>query len=365
MQIKTVPAPVTNSIALNPTELKDAIVDCFEVRQPVMIWGPPGIGKSDIIHEIGKETNRRVIDIRLALWEPTDIRGIPYFDNETKEMRWAPPSELPKLVGDNSIIFLDEMPSAVPTVQAGSYQLILNRKIGEYVLPEGVDMVAAGNRESDRGISYKMPAPLKNRFTHLELKPNFNCWLNWAIKNNIDASIIAYLSWSKKDLYEFNPKSASNAFATPRSWTFANKFLTNGKKSKNSDSLMTALLSGTIGEGLAISFLTFRKTASKLPKTEEILSGKLKKLKSNKDISLLYSIVVNCCVELKETVSQKNWLDNVDNFFRFMLDNFPQEVVVMGVRTAIRNYQLPIIPEKLSTYKDFVEKVEKFIFIKE
>jgi len=358
-------APVVNNIALSPTEIKEAIYDCFEVRQPVMIWGPPGIGKSDIIHEIGKETKRKVIDIRLALWEPTDIRGIPYFDQESKEMKWAPPSELPKVITDDSIVFLDEFPSAVPTVQAGAYQLILNRKIGEYQLPPAVDMVAAGNRENDRGISYKMPAPLANRFTHIELKPNFNCWLNWAIKNDIDSSIISFLSWSKKDLYDFNPKSASKAFATPRSWTFANKFITKGKRCQNSDSLLTALLAGTVGEGLAITYMTFKKTTLKLPKTEDILSGKLKKFNSKKDISLLYSIVVNCCTELKQTVGDKNWLACVDNFFKFMLDNFPQEVIVMGVRTSIRNYKLPIDPEKLSTYKEFVERVEKFIFIQD
>lgn len=361
--MKAETTPSINNITLSPTELKEAIYDCFEVRQPVMIWGPPGIGKSDIIHEIGRETNRRVIDIRLALWEPTDIRGIPYFDPETKEMRWAAPSELPKVITDNSIIFLDEFPSAVPTVQAGAYQLILNRKIGEYELPPAVDMVAAGNRENDRGISYKMPAPLANRFTHLELKPNFNCWLNWAIKNEIDPSIISFLSWSKKDLYDFNPKSASKAFATPRSWTFANKFLTKGKRSKSSESLLTALLAGTIGEGLAITFSTFCKTSAKLPKTEEILSGKLKKFKYNKDISLLYAIVTNCCVELKNQIGAKNWIQSVDNFYRFMLENFPQEIIVMGVKTSIRNYKLPINPESLSTYKEFVEKVEKFIFI--
>jgi hypothetical protein len=128
---------------------------------------------------------------------------------------------------------------------------------------------------------------------------------------------------------------------------------------------LTALLAGTIGEGLAISFSTFKKTSAKLPKVEEILSGKLKKFKYNKDISLLYSIVINCCVELKSQVGEKEWIKSVDNFFKFMLDNFPQEVIIMGVRTAIRNYQLPINPESLSTYKEFVEKVEKFIFVQD
>ena len=354
-----------SSTSLNPTEIKAAISDCFEVRQPVMIWGPPGIGKSDIIAEIGKETNRRVIDIRLANWEPTDIRGIPYFDKESKTMRWSPPNEFPQLVGDNSIIFLDEFSSAVPTVQASAYQLLLNRKIGEYEVPEGVDMALAGNRETDRGIAYKMPMPLANRLTHLELKPNFNCWFNWAIKNDIDTSITSFLSWSKKDLFDFDPKSSSKAFATPRSWTFVNKFLKNGKNCNSSENLLTALIAGTVGEGLAISFLAHRKLNTKLPKVEDILSGKLKKFKYGKDISLLYSLTMNSCQELKTSIGEKDWLSKVDNFFKFMLENFPQEIIVMATRTALRNYKLPIEPEKLSVHKEFVEKVEKFIFIQD
>jgi hypothetical protein len=363
METKT--TEIINNLALSPTDLKDAIYDCIEVRQPVMIWGASGIGKSDIVQEIGSDLKRNVIDIRLPLWEPTDVRGIPYLDSDSKEMRWAPPSEFPKLITDNSIIFLDEMPSAVPSVQAACYQLILNRKIGEYKLPEKVDIIAAGNRENDRGVTYKMPAPLANRFTHLELKVNFTCWLNWAIKNDLDKSIISYLNWSKKDLHNFDPKSSSKAFATPRSWTFVNKFLTNGKKSKVSESLLISLLGGTIGEGLAIAFTTYRKNANKLPNAEDILSGKLKKFKYNKDISLLYSLTINCCVELKELIGTKSWLESVDNFFKFILENFPHEVIIMATRTAIKNYRLPIEPEKLSVYKEFVEKVEKFIFIQE
>jgi hypothetical protein len=355
--------PSTN-IILKPSELRNAILTGLEVRRPMMIWGPPGIGKSEIVQAIGEELNRRVIDIRLALWEPTDIRGIPYYDSAHKEMRWSPPSEFPKEIGDNSIIFFDELPSAVPSVQAASYQLIHNRRVGEYKLPDGVDVISAGNRENDRGVTYKMPTPLLNRFIHLELKVDFNDWLDWSINKKIDNSIVSFLSWSKKDLFDFDPKSSSKAFATPRSWSFVNDVLQN-ERAKNSESLLTALIAGCVGEGLAISFMSHRKLTIKLPKVEEILNGKLKKFKYGKDISVLYALTTNCCRELKEQIGTKTWQGQVDNFFCFMLENFPKEIIVMGTKVALRNYRLPIDPEKLSCYNAFMEKVEKFIFVQD
>lgn len=350
-----------SSIFLSPKCIKEAISIAVEVRRPVMIWGPPGIGKSDLIHSIGKETKRNVIDIRLALWEPTDIRGIPFFDSVSKEMRWSPPSEFPKLIGDNSIIFYDEIVSAVPSVQAAAYQLIHNRRVGEYHLPEKVDQIAAGNRENDRGITYRMPTPLLNRFLHLEMKHDFDDWLEWAIQNNIDNEVISFLSWSKKDLFNFDPKSSSKAFATPRSWSFVSDIL-KSKRAKFSENLLTSLIAGCVGDGLAISFMSHRKLTTKLPKTEDVLSGKLKTFKAGKDISLLYCLTINCCQALKENIHSNNWKIQVDNFFEFMLENFPEELTVMGVKTAISNYKLPIDPEKLSVYHKFSEKIEKFIY---
>ena len=79
-----------------PNEAKAAIRKCMKVQRPVFMWGPPGIGKSDIVHQLGEEQGREVIDVRLSLWEPTDIKGIPYYNSDEKSMTWAPPSELPQ-----------------------------------------------------------------------------------------------------------------------------------------------------------------------------------------------------------------------------------------------------------------------------
>ena len=147
---------------VGPKAAKRAVQKAFKHNRPLFLWGPPGIGKSEIVHQIGADIDAHVIDIRLSLWEPTDIKGIPYFDSNTSKMVWAPPSELPdQILADQHkqiILFMDEMNSAAPAVQAAAYQLVLNRRVGTYKLPDNVLIVAAGNREADKGVTSRMPS---------------------------------------------------------------------------------------------------------------------------------------------------------------------------------------------------------------
>ena len=140
---------------------------------------------------------REVVDIRHPLWEPTDIKGIPYYNSKENNMVWASPAELPTEPKSTARVFLDELNSAAPAVQAAAYQLILNRQVGAYKLPEGVSIVAAGNRETDRGVTFRMPAPLSNRFVHLEMKADFEDWFEWATINSIHSEVVGYISFSK------------------------------------------------------------------------------------------------------------------------------------------------------------------------
>ena len=210
---------------VTPNGAKKSLRKGIKIKRPVFMWGPPGIGKSDIVHQIGAEQNREVIDIRLSLWEPTDIKGIPYYNSTLNTMCWAPPTELPTDPNSTAILFLDELNSAAPATQAAAYQLVLNRRVGTYILPKGVAIIAAGNRETDKGVTYRMPAPLSNRFLHLELTTDFEDWLNWATNNLIHGQVVGYLGFAKQDLYNFDPKSPSRSFATPRSWTFVSDLL--------------------------------------------------------------------------------------------------------------------------------------------
>ena len=342
---------------------KSALRHAFKKRRPVFIWGPPGIGKSDSIHQLGTEMDAHVIDVRLSLWEPTDIKGIPYYNANENTMTWAPPVELPseELASkyNHIILFLDEMNSAPPAVQAAAYQLILNRRVGTYRLPDNVLVVAAGNREADKGVTYRMPAPLANRFVHLELRVDFEDWFNWAVENKVHKDVVGYLNFAKQDLYDFDPKTASRSFATPRSWAFVSDLLDDDEVS---DSVVADLVSGAVGEGTAVKFMAHRKVAGRMPNPTDILHGKVKELKV-KEISAMYSLTVSLCYELKDGAQKKikNWDEQADNFFRFMMDNFETELVVMGAKIALTNYDLPLDPSKMKNFDEFHDRFGKYV----
>jgi hypothetical protein len=344
---------------VGPKGAMKAIRKAIQTRRPTFLWGPPGIGKSDVVKQIGEQAGREVIDVRLALWEPTDIKGIPYYNADQGKMVWAPPSELPTDPESTAIIFLDELNSAPPAVQAAAYQLILNRAVGTYKLPKGVDLVAAGNREGDRGVTYRMPAPLANRFLHLEAKVDFDDFQEWAVMNAVHPEVVGYVGFAKQDLYDFDPKSPSKAFATPRSWVFVSDLL----KDDDCDiDTLHNLIAGAVGDGLAVKFMAHRKIAGRLPKAEDILKGKVKDLQI-KEISAMYSLTVSLCYELKEQAEKKakDWDSQADLFFRYMMDNFPTELVVMGAKTALTNYDLPLDATKMKNFDEFHKRFGKYV----
>ena len=345
---------------------RKAIVKCFNKKRPLFLWGPPGIGKSEVVADITQELNGLMIDLRLGQMDPTDIRGIPFYNKELGKMDWAPPIDLPDAETASQypvvVLFMDEMNSAAPAVQAAAYQLVLNRRIGKYILPDNVVMVAAGNRESDKGVTYRMPTPLANRFIHAEMRVDFPSWQEWAVKNQIHKDVVGYLSFAKQDLYDFDAKSSSRAFATPRSWTFVSELL---EDEDIDETTATDLIAGTVGEGLAVKFMAHRKIAGRLPKPEDVLSGKEKEL-AIKEVSAMYSLVISLCYELKDAlevtkVSDKEFHSMADNFFAYMMKNFETELVVMGARIALTTYNLPFQPTKLKNFDEFHQRYGKYI----
>ena len=355
---------------VKPSNIKSEVNYAFNRKRPVFIWGPPGVGKSEIVDTITQERAGMMIDLRLALMEPTDLRGIPYYNEKTGQMMWAPPADLPtQELADQFecvVLFLDEMNQAPQSVQAAAYQLILNRRLGSYVLPDNVLIVAAGNRESDRGVAYRMPSPLANRFVHLEMGVDFNDWQVWAITNKIHSDVVGYLTSNKMDLFNFDPRTASRAFATPRSWTFTSQLLpVEGENIE--DSKLHDLIAGTVGDGIATKFMAHRAISGKLPNPTDILSGKVKTLsREAKEISAMFSLTASLCYELKEFAENNKGksdklYDMANNFFKFMMDNFETEMIVLGGRTALKVYKLPLEPRKVPCIEDFFKKYGKLI----
>lgn len=306
---------------MNPLHTKRSLQHLSERKVPVFLWGPPGIGKSSIVAQIAKEKEIGFIDLRLSLLDPTDLRGIPFFDAKNEAAIWAPASFLPDGSQKEGILFLDELNTAAPMVQASAYQLILDRKIGEYTLPEGWAIIAAGNRESDRGVVFRMAAPLSNRFIHLEMESSVEDWKVWATDRGIDASIIGFIAYRPDALFTFDTQNDSRSFATPRTWEYVNEVIS----SEPEDDLLMPLISGAIGEELAAAFLGFRVVAGELPDIDSIMEGKCSDVPG--EPSALHMLSTALSLRIDQATSTKK----LNNLVGYTL-KMPGEFAVMIVQ---------------------------------
>lgn len=258
---------------MRPSQVTQALTILVERKRPVFIWGPPGVGKSDIVHKVADNLGIELRDVRLNLMDPVDLKGFPSIEEtgtgkaKTRHMAFIPPDFLPRDPKSKGVLFLDEMNSAPQSVQAAAYQLILNRKIGEYELPEGWAVVAAGNRAGDRAVVNAMPSALANRFVHIDFEVDVDDWYDWATQNGVSDITRAFVKFRPNLLHAFDPAAAARAFPTPRSWVFVDDVV----GSKLDASTEYELIKGTVGEGAAAEYLAFSKLAADLPSADEIL----------------------------------------------------------------------------------------------
>lgn len=198
-----------------------------DAGDPVMLWGPPGVGKSDIVHQLGAKKSRPVIEFHAALRETVDLRGIPVPDLATGKTRWLIPDELPNAERDGQCgyLFCDEINQASPQMQGVLGGLILYGAIGDYRLPTGWRVIAAGNRVSDRAAAQRMPTHMRNRFAHLFVTPDVDAWATWANANRVAPEVVAFVRLRRNDVLHVMPKGDENAFPTPRSITKAAKYV--------------------------------------------------------------------------------------------------------------------------------------------
>jgi hypothetical protein len=254
------------------SEILTALNLLVSARQPAFVWGEPGVGKSDVMRQVALSRSVPLLDVRALLLDPVDLRGLPYLEADSdaaqnepncKRAKWAVPDFLPK--NGEGILFLDELTSAVPMVQAAFYQLVLDRKLGDYQLPDGWAIVAAGNRQGDRGVTHQMPTPLRNRFCHLTFEVNLQEWCEWAIRNSIRPEVVAFLRF-KPDLLSKFDRDAT-AFPSPRSWSFASKVLARNPAGH----VENGLIAGCVGDGAATEFSSFLETFRNLPNIDAII----------------------------------------------------------------------------------------------
>lgn len=265
---------MTNLVTqVKPSHAALAVQTMMRARTPTFLWGQPGVGKSQIVAQVAKSLGRSLIDIRAAQFDPVDLRGIPTI-NGNGLTHWSVPDMLPQAERDGAegVLFLDELNSAPSSVMAACYQLILDRKLGEYTLPAGWDMVAAGNLESDRGVTNKMPTPLANRFAHFHVIPDVKDWVRWAITAGIRPEIIAFIRFRPELLHAFDPKSGEKTFPTPRSWEFTSRTLEAAPPAE----IEFAAYSATVGQAAAAELTGFLRVFRTLPSIDGILVNPLK-----------------------------------------------------------------------------------------
>jgi len=234
-----------------------------------MIYGEPGIGKSNITSQVADALGFELLDVRAVLLDPTDIKGIPYVVDG--ELRNSQPSIFPRknTTGKPWLLFLDEIVLAPPSVQSALFQLVLDFQIGDYKLPDDTRIIAAGNRQEDRSGANRMLSALSNRFIHYDLSVDFDDWIAWANKNNIHNDVVSFIRFRPGLLSDFDANKRS--FPSPRAWEFVSDTVPNLRKETEYDTI-----AGTIGEGAAGEFLAYLKTARNLPDIDDLIAGKIK-----------------------------------------------------------------------------------------
>lgn len=313
---------------MRPRQLLSILEKEFQGAQagthtPVMLWGAPGVGKSQMIAQVAQQHGVPVIDIRLSQMEPSDLRGIPFRVEDSVE--WAVPAMLPNAErhGAQGILFLDEITSAAPSVSAAAYQLILDRRLGNYQVPDGWAIFAAGNRQGDRGVTYTMPTPLANRFSHYEVDINLDDWVAWAYDNGIDDRVIGFLRFRPELLFDFDPAHNPVAFPSPRSWEFAHRGL---QKFHDIPELLQGSLQACVGPAAGIELTAFINSLDQMPDLQAILNGE--STETPKEIDLQYAVaaaLVGHAIRVKGTDDAVRIHGNILDYAR----QFPQRE--MGV----------------------------------
>lgn len=272
------------------------------VKISTMLWGPPGVGKSSIVAQTAAAHKLAFVDVRLSQLAPTDLRGLPVpqsLENGTGVSRWFPPEFLPR--DGHGILFLDELNMAPPTMQGMAQQLILDRKVGSYALPDGWFIWAAGNRKEDRAAVFDMPAPLANRFLHLEVEPDLESFKQYALKAGLHERILAFLAFRPALLHAVDARHP--AWPSPRSWEMASTLLKAGLE-----------IAPVVGAGAAAEFAAFVRIYDALPNLEPILAGDGADRAFPDEPSARYAITVGLTFRAEtpqQALNAFRWLANV------------------------------------------------------
>ncbi len=299
---------------MTPAQLSDYLqrLIAHQIQISAMLWGPPGVGKSSIVAQTARRSGLDFVDVRLSQLAPTDLRGLPVPENGVS--RWYPPEFLP--TRGTGILFLDELNMAPPALQGIAQQLILDRRVGSYVVPDGWFVWAAGNRKEDRAAVFDMPAPLANRFLHLEVMPDLDSFKAYALRENVSEQIIAFLSFRPALLLAIDPHHP--AWPSPRSWVMASRLLGAGLD-----------IAPVVGTGAAAELAAYQALYASLPDLSPILDGHGESFPFPSEPSVRYAAVIGLTVRADTP-------PRAIHAFRWLADFAPPEWVQLYAADMLR-----------------------------
>jgi hypothetical protein len=291
-------------VTVTPNKLKSVLKTAYDLKRQVMMHGAPGIGKTYIVHELAAELGVKVIDIRLGQLEPGDLIGLPYVEND--KAKYAAPELLPNIERDGAegILFLDEVSTMPPMMQASAMQLINERRVGPHKVPDGWRIIAAGNRAQDKGTYFKLAPALANRMTHIEVQTSIESWTAWAGEHGLHTDVIAFLNFQPNHLSEFS--TTEYVWPSPRTWEQTSEFLYNITEPTTRE----LFIAGTIGEALAVEFASFRRMINQLPNLEQVFIDPTNTPIPN-DLGTKYAVTVALANKVDKTT--------VDNAMSYLL----------------------------------------------
>ena len=285
---------------MRPRDVSKTLKSLIPLREPVMIWSAPGLGKTQIVTQMSEQLNAPMIISHPVTDDPTDAKGLPFVVDGHAE--FLPFGQLRHALEADKLTvwFLDDLGQAVPAVQAAYMQLILGRRLNGHKLSDEVVFVAASNRQEDRAGVHKLITPLANRFsTHLDMEVSKDDWQEWAVLNGVAPEVRAFINFRPDKLHSFRPDSGDRAFASPRSWEKMSKILSAGLP----DALLPEAAAGCVGTGPAAEFIGFVRTYRDLPDIDEVLANP-----STTSVPEEPSVVYALCGALSERLRNDNSL---------------------------------------------------------
>ena len=263
---------MNNLFSVTPSQAKKFTELCMKAHLVPFLQSSPGMGKSSIVKQIAKEYDLELIDCRLSTMEPTDLNGLPWFNNGKAEFQpysFFPFVDTPIPEGKQGwLLFLDEFNSAARATQAAAYRVVLDHEIGQKKLHPECYVVAAGNKMTDGAITNKLSTAMSSRVIHLNMEISFDDWMDFAVKNQIDEKVLAYLSMYPDKLMVFDPDKDEQTFTCPRTWEFVSKLIqANGGKIKG----LTEVLAGAITGSQASTFVQFCNVYADLVTIQDII----------------------------------------------------------------------------------------------